>query len=322
MTSVATPETAPRETGLEPSLDVRGVSVSFSGVSALVDVDLHVPRDGVLGLIGPNGSGKTTLVNCVSGVHAPRRRHRRLRRRDVTHWSRTRRARAGLARTYQSLRLFTADRGRERRGRAGRSADGRASASGPRCRRSSTRTASGSCRDLPLADPLVRAATPRRARPNARLGPEHAAARRTRGRPGGRGDAGLRDLLVATRARLGLSVLIIDHDVSFITEISDRVTVLDDGRCSSRDRRGGRPGPGRHRPPTSATPPADAARCLRSANLVTGYGKARAVGGVSPERSAGVGVRGHRSRTAPASRRPSCGPSSATFDPVAPATSR
>jgi branched-chain amino acid transport system ATP-binding protein len=42
--------------------------------------------------------------------------------------------------------------------------------------------------------------------------------------------AGLRDLLVATRARLGLSVLIIDHDVSFIMEISDRVTVLDDGR--------------------------------------------------------------------------------------------
>jgi branched-chain amino acid transport system ATP-binding protein len=194
-------------------------------------VSLDVDPGATLGLIGPNGSGKTTLVNCVSGVLAPTAGTVAFEGRDVTRWSRTRRARAGLARTYQSLRLFrgltvaenvecglvrsTHDRAAERQARveAILDAHGLGDLSGVPVADLSY----GLQRRVEIARTLV--SSPRMLlldEPAAGLADEET--------------AGLRDLLVETRERLGLSILIIDHDVSFIMEISDRVTVLDDGR--------------------------------------------------------------------------------------------
>jgi ABC-type branched-subunit amino acid transport system ATPase component len=87
-------------------LAVDGVSKSFGGTAAVQSADLELRRGRVVGLIGPNGSGKTTLLNIVSGVVSSDSGTVSLGERDITRWSLERRARAGIARTFQNLRLF------------------------------------------------------------------------------------------------------------------------------------------------------------------------------------------------------------------------
>ena len=88
-----------------PVLSVDGLSKHFGGVRALSDVSLHVGAGEVLGLIGPNGSGKTTLVNLVSGLYRPDSGAVRLGGTDVTRLPPYRLARAGIARTFQTVAL-------------------------------------------------------------------------------------------------------------------------------------------------------------------------------------------------------------------------
>ena len=90
----------------EPILDIRRVSVRFGGVAALADVTLHVPQGGVFGMIGPNGAGKTTLFNCISGFVQPERGSEILfRSRNIVGLPIHRIARLGIARTFQSISL-------------------------------------------------------------------------------------------------------------------------------------------------------------------------------------------------------------------------
>ncbi len=89
-----------------PVLDVRDVCVRFGGVAALSGVSLQVPGGLVTGLIGPNGAGKTTLFNVVSGLQRPDRGVVHIDGQDVTRLGPHRRARLGLARTFQRLELF------------------------------------------------------------------------------------------------------------------------------------------------------------------------------------------------------------------------
>jgi branched-chain amino acid transport system ATP-binding protein len=89
-------------TGLEAS----GVTVRFGGLTALQDITLRLRRGEVLGLIGPNGAGKTTLVNVLSGFQATTSGAISLDGESIDQLSPQRRAKLGLARTFQQVRLF------------------------------------------------------------------------------------------------------------------------------------------------------------------------------------------------------------------------
>ena len=82
------------------------MSRAFTGVRALDEVSLELHRHEVVGLIGPNGAGKSTLVNVLTGFDTPTSGTVELEDRDVTGWRPHRRARAGIARTFQHNRSF------------------------------------------------------------------------------------------------------------------------------------------------------------------------------------------------------------------------
>jgi branched-chain amino acid transport system ATP-binding protein len=91
----------------EPLLTVRGVSKSFGAIRALGPVDLDLAAGERLGIIGPNGSGKTTLINCITGFFPPDSGAITYKGEDITREPAWRRARKGLARSFQIPRPFT-----------------------------------------------------------------------------------------------------------------------------------------------------------------------------------------------------------------------
>jgi len=89
-----------------PTLEARNVSVHFGGVRALERVSLELQGTELVGLIGPNGAGKTTLVNVLSGFQRPTQGAAWLDDRDITGRPPREFARSGIARTFQTGRLF------------------------------------------------------------------------------------------------------------------------------------------------------------------------------------------------------------------------
>ncbi|HEX8740454.1 MAG TPA: ABC transporter ATP-binding protein [Casimicrobiaceae bacterium] len=87
-------------------LEVRGVSKSFGGVVANRDVSLDVPRGRITGLIGPNGSGKTTLFNSIAGHHPIDCGSIRFDGREISRLRAGRIARLGLIRTFQQTHVY------------------------------------------------------------------------------------------------------------------------------------------------------------------------------------------------------------------------
>jgi branched-chain amino acid transport system ATP-binding protein len=89
-----------------PALEVRQLNRSFGALRVARDVGLVLERGARRALIGPNGAGKTSLVNLITGALRPSSGNVFLDGTNITHWSQTRRARYGLARTFQINQLF------------------------------------------------------------------------------------------------------------------------------------------------------------------------------------------------------------------------
>ena len=89
-----------------PVLEVTGLTKRFAGVTALDDIELVVRPGELVGIIGPNGSGKTTLFNCIAGAVRPDRGRIALDGREITGRPPHVAARRGLARTFQAARVF------------------------------------------------------------------------------------------------------------------------------------------------------------------------------------------------------------------------
>jgi branched-chain amino acid transport system ATP-binding protein len=89
-----------------PVLAAEDVTVRFSGVTAISSASIVIRQGNISGLIGPNGAGKTTLVNCLTGYQRPTDGRVRLGDASATEWRPDRFRQNGVARTFQSGRLF------------------------------------------------------------------------------------------------------------------------------------------------------------------------------------------------------------------------
>jgi branched-chain amino acid transport system ATP-binding protein len=87
-------------------LEARGIRKRFGGVQALADVSFSLERGQIYGLIGPNGAGKTTLFNVLTGMYAPDAGDFLFEERKLEHLAPNQIAGAGIARTFQNIRLF------------------------------------------------------------------------------------------------------------------------------------------------------------------------------------------------------------------------
>ena len=212
------------------SLCAGGVSRSFEGIEALAQVDLELGQHEIVGLIGPNGAGKTTLVNILTGFDLPSSGRVELGGTDITRWPPHRRGRAGLARTFQHGRLF---RGLSVRENVEVAALG-VKASPREARRRADEL-------LGLLGLAARGDDDAAVLPHGderRLGVARALALRPRFVLMDEPAAGLHEgeipafieVVRTVRDAFGAGVLLIDHNVSLIMAVCDRVQVLDRGR--------------------------------------------------------------------------------------------
>ncbi|TLM64766.1 MAG: ABC transporter ATP-binding protein [Deltaproteobacteria bacterium] len=234
----------------EPLLDIRGLSMDFGGLRAVDDVSLQVLPGEIVALIGPNGAGKTTLFNCVTGVYRPTAGQIRLQPpglpgRRIDGLAAHRITALGLARTFQNIRLFAGMTVLENvmLGRHCRTTTGLLGAvlKGPGARRQERETVEaafgmlervglagyadeiagnlpyGAQRRLEIARALATA-------PSLLLLDEPAAGmnpQETRE---------LDELIVRLRHELALAILLIEHDMRLVMNISDRIVVLEYGK--------------------------------------------------------------------------------------------
>ncbi len=87
-------------------LSAKGISKTFGGLKALVDVGFDIQRGEVYGIIGPNGSGKTTLINCITGFIKPLAGQVLFKGQDITGWPPHKIAHIGISRTFQIMRPY------------------------------------------------------------------------------------------------------------------------------------------------------------------------------------------------------------------------
>jgi branched-chain amino acid transport system ATP-binding protein len=87
-------------------LDVNNISLRFGGVKALTDISFNVREHEVRAIIGPNGAGKSSMLNCINGVYTPQEGSITLRGQTFSHMNSRQVAEMGIARTFQNLALF------------------------------------------------------------------------------------------------------------------------------------------------------------------------------------------------------------------------
>ena len=232
--SVATSLTlAPAASEAPMALEVQSLSKHFGGLKAVDDISFSVQRGAVHALIGPNGSGKTTTLNVLSGLYVATSGRVVLAGRDVTALPPHARTAAGMGRTFQNIRLFRSMTALENvvigaehagndvgtghdalveRARSALAFVGLES----RAQEMVTGFSYGHQRLIEIARALA-------GNPTLLLLDEPAAGLNSSEK------LGLRDLLKRIAAT-GLTILIIDHDMTLVTEVADRITVLNFGR--------------------------------------------------------------------------------------------
>jgi branched-chain amino acid transport system ATP-binding protein len=90
----------------EVVLDVQRISLAFGGVKALTDISFDVREHEIRAIIGPNGAGKSSMLNCINGVYQPQQGSISLRGKTFRHMNPRQVAKMGVARTFQNLALF------------------------------------------------------------------------------------------------------------------------------------------------------------------------------------------------------------------------
>jgi branched-chain amino acid transport system permease protein len=232
----------PAMLGGDMVLEVKGLSKHFGGLKAVDEVDISVHRGSVHALIGPNGSGKTTTLNVLSGIYAATSGSVLLDGHDVTGLPTHARSIAGLGRTFQNIRLFRSMTalenvviGAERQGNALIAGNPAHDLSGhrqslvdramsalsfvglaPRAEEPITSFSYGHQRLIEIARALA-------ANPTLLLLDEPAAGLNSSEK------LELHELLKRIAAQ-GLTILIIDHDMTLVSEVASHITVLNFGR--------------------------------------------------------------------------------------------
>ncbi|MDO8978246.1 MAG: branched-chain amino acid ABC transporter ATP-binding protein/permease [Afipia sp.] len=226
---------APATTGGDMVLEVTGLSKHFGGLKAVDNVDLQVRRGGVHALIGPNGSGKTTTLNMLSGLYKTTSGKIVLDGTDVTDMPAHQRTASGLGRTFQNIRLFRSMTalenvviGAERPGNTLTGEGGQAALTqramsalafvglGARVNELVSSFSYGHQRLIEIARALA-------GNPVLLLLDEPAAGLNSSEK------VELHDLLKRIAAQ-GLTILIIDHDMTLVREAAQHITVLNFGR--------------------------------------------------------------------------------------------
>ena len=225
-------------------LHVDNVTMQFGGVTALSEVSLTINEGEILGLIGPNGAGKTTLFNVVTGVYSPTKGDVRFAGDSIVGMKRYEITKKGIARTFQNIRLFQEMSALENV-MVGVDAHHRSSVVGsiirtPRSRREESHARERAMELLKLVGIDEYAEVAGRSLPyghQRRL--EIARALGTNPRllcldepAAGFNPAEkqqLNELIFKVRDQ-GYTVLVIEHDMNVVMNVSDRVAVLDFGR--------------------------------------------------------------------------------------------
>ena len=224
---------APGEQRSAMALDVQQLSKHFGGLKAVDEVSFSVRRGGVHALIGPNGSGKTTTLNVLSGIYTGTAGKIVLDGVDLTALPPHARTAAGLGRTFQNIRLFRsmtalenvvigAEHGGHLAGQGHAALVARARAAlafvglDKRANELVTGFSYGHQRMIEIARALA-------GNPTLLLLDEPAAGLNSTEK------LSLRDLLKRIAGK-GLTILIIDHDMTLVAEVAEHITVLNFGR--------------------------------------------------------------------------------------------
>jgi branched-chain amino acid transport system ATP-binding protein len=212
-------------------LDARGVSVRFEGILALDNVDLTLRPGQILGLIGPNGAGKTTLINVITGFQAPEDGRISLDGEDITGWSPFLIGRRRLARTFQAVRLFRDLTVLE---------NAELAAVGMGLNRASARERAWETLDLlGIADMAEQRSSDLPYGDERRVGIARALATRPKYLLLDEPAAGMNEKEAAQLSnivriilqRYSCGILVIEHNMTLIMELCDRIQVLEHGRA-------------------------------------------------------------------------------------------
>lgn len=225
-------------------LQVEHLSISFGGLKAVDDVSFEVRQGTIHGLIGPNGAGKTTTFNCINGLYKREHGTITLDGADLTPLKPDQIARLGVARTFQNIELFrqmtVLDNlrvGQHTRLRSGLLASALALRRGRRDEQQSLARVREIMRFLGLADvqyhlasslsfghqKLLELGRALALEPKLLLLDEPASGMNAQE------TAALRQLIEDIRKRLGITVLLVEHDMGLVMKLCDRVSVLNFG---------------------------------------------------------------------------------------------